>query len=252
VPARRALLTARRWSHPGRRPHPTVTVELVDDVAVMTLDDGKVNAISPRLIQLLSDSLDELEASEARALVLAGRPGQFCAGFDLYTLVVGGSRRDRLVLDGWNLLGRILTLPVPVVTACTGNAIAAGAALLLVTDVRLGADGAFKIGFNEAAIGLPIPSTGQVLAQDRLHEAVIEEALQGARLYPPQEAVGAGFLHRVVAREELVDLAISEARGLAESAESFRREKQARVGPLADRLRRQLDEDIGLLRSFRV
>jgi enoyl-CoA hydratase len=218
----------------------------------MTLDDGKVNAISPRLIQLLSDSLDELEASEARALVLAGRPGQFCAGFDLYTLVVGGSRRDRLVLDGWNLLGRILTLPVPVVTACTGNAIAAGAALLLVTDVRLGADGAFKIGFNEAAIGLPIPSTGQVLAQDRLHEAVIEEALQGARLYPPQEAVGAGFLHRVVAREELVDLAISEARGLAESAESFRREKQARVGPLADRLRRQLDEDIGLLRSFRV
>jgi hypothetical protein len=41
-------------------------------------------------------------------------------------------------------------------------------------------------------------------------------------------------------------------RGLVESAESFRREKQARVGPLADRLRRQLSEDIGLLRSFRV
>jgi enoyl-CoA hydratase/carnithine racemase len=69
----------------------------------MTFDDGEVNAISQQMIQLFSDSLDELEASEARALVLAGRPGQFCAGFDLYTLVVGGSRRDRLVLNGWNL-----------------------------------------------------------------------------------------------------------------------------------------------------
>jgi enoyl-CoA hydratase/carnithine racemase len=118
--------------------------------------------------------------------------------------------------------------------------------------VRLGADGAFKIGFNEAAIGLPIPSTGLLLAQDRLHEAVMEEALQGARLYPPQDAVDAGFLHRVVAPAELFDLAISEARGLAGGAESFRREKQARVGPLADGLRRQLSEDIGLLRSFRV
>jgi enoyl-CoA hydratase len=125
---------AQRESRTGRRPHPTVTVELVDDVAVMTFDDGKVNAISQQMIQLFSDSLDELEASEARARVLAGRPGQFCAGFDLSTLAVGGSRRDPLVLDGWNLLGRILTPPLPVVAACTGNAIAAGAALLLVTD----------------------------------------------------------------------------------------------------------------------
>jgi enoyl-CoA hydratase len=126
--------------------------------------------------------------------------------------LVASRRRDRLVLDGWNLLGRILTLPFPVVAACTGNAIAAGASLLLGTDVRLSADGAFKIGFNEAAIGLPIPSTGLVLAQDRLPEAVIEEALQGARLYAPQDAVDAGFLHRVVPPPELVDLAISEAR----------------------------------------
>jgi enoyl-CoA hydratase/carnithine racemase len=71
----------------------------------MTFDDGKLNAISQQMIQLFCDALDELETSDARALVLAGRPGQFCAGFDLYTLMVGGSRRDRLVLDGWNLLG---------------------------------------------------------------------------------------------------------------------------------------------------
>jgi enoyl-CoA hydratase len=252
VPARRALLTARRWRHPGRRPRPAVTVELVDGVAVMRFDDGKVNALSARLVRMLSDAFEGVEASQPRALVVVGRPGQFCAGFDLNSLMVGGSQRDQLVLDGWSLFGRILTLPLPVVAACTGHAIAAGAALLLVTDERLGADGAFKIGFNEAAIGLPIPGTGLLLARERLHPAVIEDALPGARLYRPQDAVGAGFLHRVVAPAELVGLAIAEARALADDGDAYRREKQARVGPLADRMRGQLPEDIQLLRRFTV
>jgi hypothetical protein len=98
--------------------------------------------------------------------------------------------------------------------------------------------------------GLPLPGVVLMLAQDRLHEAVVEEALQGARLYRPQGAVEAGFLHRVVAPAELLDVAITEARELGASGESFRQEKQARVGPLADRMRRQLSEDVGLLRRF--
>jgi enoyl-CoA hydratase len=252
VPARRIVVGVRRWSHPARRPHPTVAVEMVDGVAVMTFDDGKVNAISARMTQLLSDALDELETSDARALVLAGRPGQFCAGFDLFTLMVGGGRRDALVLDGWNLLLRIFALPLPVVAACTGNAIAAGAVLLLLTDVRLGANGAFKIGFNEATIGIPLPGAVTMLARDRLAEAVVEEALQGARIYGPEDALDAGLLDRVVAPEELLDLAISQARALADSADSFRRDKQAHVGPLADRMRRQLTEDIELLSRFSI
>jgi enoyl-CoA hydratase len=165
---------------------------------------------------------------------------------------VGGSRRDALVLDGWNLLLRIFALPLPVVAACTGNAIAAGAVLLLLTDVRLGAAGAFKIGFNEATIGIPLPGAVMMLARDRLAEAVVEEALQGARIYGPEDALDAGLLDRVVAPAELVDLAITEARALADNADSFRRDKQAHVGPLADRMRRQLTEDIELLSRFSI
>jgi enoyl-CoA hydratase len=252
VPARRVIVGSRRWSHPARRPHPTVAIEMVDGVAVMTLDDGKVNALSPRMIEIVSDALDELETSDARALVLAGRPGQFCAGLDLYTLMVGGSRRDALVLDGWNLLLRVLALPLPVVAACTGNAIAAGAVLLLLTDVRLGADAAYKICFNEATIGIPLPGAVRMLADDRLTEEVVEEALQGARAYGPTDAVDAGLLDRVVAPAELLDLAIAEARALGASVDSFRQEKQAHVGPLVERMRHQLTEDLALLSRFRI
>jgi enoyl-CoA hydratase len=252
VPARRVIVGARRWSHPSRRAHPTVAVEMVDGVAVMTLDDGKVNAISPRMIEIVSDALDELEAGDARALVLAGRPGQFCAGFDLFTLMVGGSRRDALVLDGWNLLLRVFTLPLPVVAACTGHAIAAGAVLLLLSDVRLGADGAFKIGFNEATLGIPLPGVLLLLARDQLTDAVIEEALQGARIYGPAGAVDAGLLERVVAPADLLDVAITAARELGDKGDTFRQEKHARVGPLADRMRHQLTEDIELLSRFTI
>lgn len=253
MPARRMLIAARRMSRPGRRPHPTTTFEVVDDVAVITFDDGKVNAISRQMSQALSDALDVLEASEARALVVAGRPGQFCAGFDLDTLMVGGPRRDDLVLDGWNLLLRLLTLPMPVVVACTGNAVAAGAGLLLAADVRIGADGPFRIGFNEMAIGLPLPGVVLMLIHDRLPEGIWEEATEGARLYSAQEAVDAGFLHRTAAPSELLDIAVADARVLgAGSADEFRRDKEARVGPLAERMRAQLTEDIGLLRRIAV
>ena len=224
-------------------------MDLTDAVAVLALDDGKVNAISEQAVRAITTALDGVLADEhVRALVLTGRSGQFCAGFDLDTLIVGGKRRDALVRGGWTVLGRLITLPLPVVVACSGNAVALGAALLLAGDVRLGADGEFKIGFNEAAIGLPLPGTMLMFIADRLHEDVVEEATHGARLYRPQEALTAGFLHRVLAPSALLDTAIAEARTLgAQPPAQFRAQKEARVGPLAERMRGQLAEDLALI-----
>jgi enoyl-CoA hydratase/carnithine racemase len=252
APARRVFVKARRWSHFSRRPHPKVDVDMVDDVAVITLDDGKVNAISDGVNHLFSQALDRVEANDhVRALVVSGRPGQLSAGFDLDTLMIGGKQRDKLIRDSWTLLGRLLTLPLPVVIACTGNAVAAGAALLLTGDLRLGTEGDFRIGFNEAAIGIPLPGVVLILIRARLREDIFEEATHGARLYRPQEALTAGFLHRVVAPPDLLDTAIAEAHALgAGPADTFRREKEARVGPIAEQMRRQLEEDMTFIQRI--
>ncbi len=149
IPLRRAVLGARRLSHPGHRPTPTVNVEMVGGVALITFDDGKVNALSHRATTLLLDAVQHVRSDQrTKAIVMAGRPGQFGAGFDLDTLMIGGRQRDELIRRGWDLLLGCYTLPLPVVIACTGNAVAAGAALLLTGDVRLGAAGNFRIGFN--------------------------------------------------------------------------------------------------------
>jgi enoyl-CoA hydratase/carnithine racemase len=75
---------------------------------------------------------------------------------------------------------------------------------------------------------------------------------RGARIYGAEDALDAGLLDRVVAPTELLDLAISEARALADNTDSFRRDKQAHVGPLADRMRRQLTEGIELLSRLSI
>lgn len=252
VPVRRVLVNARRISHRGHRPRPHVEFEIVGGVAVISFDDGKVNAISQRMCNALSEALDRVEADQdIRAIVLAGRPGQFSAGFDLDTLVIGGADRDQLIRTGWELINRLYGLPLPVVTACTGNAVALGAALLLMGDVRLGAQGEFTIGFNEAAIGLPLPGVLLMLAGERLSDDVYEEATAGARLYSPQEAVAAGFLQRVVAPSDLLQTAITEADALGRlPADSFRQEKAARIARSTEQIQTQLQADLALIRRI--
>ena len=56
-----------------------ISLDIQDDVALVTMDDGKKNAITIEAFQGLEAALDKAEA-DAAAVVLAGRPGSFCAG----------------------------------------------------------------------------------------------------------------------------------------------------------------------------
>lgn len=192
-----------------------VTYELDGTVAVIRLDDGKANAISHEVLDALHAALDRAE-SEARAVVVAGRDGRFSAGFHLPTMTAGTDEMRSLVTAGAELLLRVYLFPMPVVVACTGHALAAGALLCLVGDVRLGAAGAFKIGLNEVAIGMQLPVFAVELARDRLVASEFTAATMGARIYAPDEAASAGYLDVVAEPGEVVAEAIAEAARLAQ------------------------------------
>ena len=249
VPVRRAVVRTRRWTHLSRRARPNVTVDVVGTVATIVFDDGKVNAISRRAARLLTAAHERVASDESiTAVVLAGREGQFCAGFDLDTLMIGGPDREELFRSGWDALMRFYTLPIPLVVACTGNAVAAGAVLLLAGDLRLGAAGDFAIGFNEAAIGLPLPGMLLKLAQECLTEGSYDEATFGARLYPPEAACAAGFLHRVVPGSDVLALARAEADRLGH--ESSRADKADLVAERAGFIRQQLPADFEVMKRL--
>ncbi len=185
------------------------------DVAVLTMDDGKANAVGYDLIGALNEALDKAEA-DAKAIVLVGRPGKFSAGFDLSVMQSGGVEEAmKLVGQGGKLLLRLFSYPLPVVAACTGHAIAAGAFMLLSSDTRFGIDGEFKIGLNETAIGMVLPVFGFQLAKARLSKRHLTASAIQAKLYDPRGAVDAGYLDRIVPTEQLVETAVETATALA-------------------------------------
>ena len=190
--------------------------ELNDQIAVITLDDGKANAFGPNMIGAVNAMLDRA-ASEAKVVLLTGRPGIFSGGFDLKVIRGGDAQAAHAMrLGGTRLMMRLYGLPQPLVIAAPGHAIALGAFCLLTADYRVGVDGAFNIGLNETAIGMSLPSFGLMLAKERLSKRYLARAAIGATLFGPGEAKDAGFLDEAVAAEDLRETALAAARRLAE------------------------------------
>ena len=89
-----------------------VSYQLKDSVATITMDDGKVNVLSARMLAELGDALDRAVADRA-VVVLTGRPGVFSAGFDLAVLRDGGAPSLAMVRAGFGLAARLLSFPAP-------------------------------------------------------------------------------------------------------------------------------------------
>jgi enoyl-CoA hydratase len=213
-------------------------------VAIVTMDDGKANALGHELIAALHGALDRAEA-EARAVVLAGRPGRFCAGFDLKVLTAGRDAAVPLVRAGGSLFMRLYGLRLPVVAACTGHALAGGALLLLVSDARIGAEGAFKLGLNEVAIGIPLPILVRRLADDRLDARHRVEATLLAGVYDPAAAREVGYLDEVVSETRLPSRAIERAHELARlPPRAFATSKESIRRPTIAEIEAALDDDV--------
>ena len=191
---------------------PNVTYECTDSVATITMDDGKVNALSLQMLTDLHAAVDQ--AAKDRALiVLTGRENMFSAGFDLRALTGGGTDALALLRAGFELSHRLLSHPRPVVIACPGHAVAMGVFLLLSGDYRIGTVGSYRITANEVAIGLPMPRAAVEICRQRLTPAHFNRAINLAEVYSPDAAVGAGFLDEVVEASTLQSTAHSIASG---------------------------------------
>jgi len=187
------------------------TYALDEGIATITIDDGRVNALSTELSTEIAAQFARAEEDGA-LVVLTGRGTTLSAGFDIRCPPEGW---PEMVTTGAKLSERILQHPHPVVVACNGSAIAMGAFLLLSGDLRIGAIGDFKIGLNEVAIGLTLPWFGVQLARHRLTRPYSDRCPVTGVVLGPEEAVTAGFLDRLVPQEEVLSAATAAARELA-------------------------------------
>lgn len=188
--------------------------KIENDIALITFDDGKVNAVGFNLIEQFNKALDEAE-QHANAVVFHGGEGKFCGGFDLSVMKSGDEeKQNKLVQAGADLIVRLYGYPLPVIVAAEGHSIALGAIMLMAADLRIGKDGGTKYGLNETAIGMVLPPFGMELAKARLSLTSQTEALLFSRIFEGKEAVKAGFLDAAVPQDQVLRTAMGYAEKL--------------------------------------
>ena len=124
------------------------TYELLDHVAVVTLDDGKANAFSPDMIACVNGLLDRAE-DEAKAVVLTGRAGLFSRPLRPAGVIRGDDPEAarNMSLGGARFDDAPYGLPLPLVIAASGHA-TRWVLLLADRDYRIGTAGDFRIGLT--------------------------------------------------------------------------------------------------------
>ena len=195
---------------------------------LIQMDDGKANALGFEMLAQLNIALEAAEEA-GKPVVICGRPGKFSAGFDLAVMGQGGDDMVSLMRAGASMSRRFLNFPTPVILAVTGHALAMGALLLLSADYRIGVHGAYKIGLNEAAIGMTLPYFGIELARERLSTTHLTPAVALARVYDAAGAVEAGYLDEAVSDEDLLPRAIALAEQLSGLDMEAHKQTKARI-----------------------
>lgn len=182
----------------------TVSYELAESVATITLDDGKVNVLGPAMQAEINEALDRAETDKAKAVVLAGNSRVFSGGFDLAVFQSGDAAAALgMLAGGFKLSVRTLTFPVPVIIAATGPAIAMGSFLLLSADHRVGAPNS-RCQAIEVAIGMTIPISAIEIMRLRLTPAAFQRGTALAATYVGDEAIAAGWLDEIVEADQVV------------------------------------------------
>ena len=223
-----------------------VTCTVTDGVATIAIDDGKANALSHAVLAGVETALDQALDADAGAIVVEGRDGKFSAGFDLSVMTAGPAEARDMLGRGAELGLRFYEMPVPVVFAVTGHALAMGGILQCCADVRIGAAGPYKVGLPEVRIGMPVPAFAVELCRDRLSPRWFTRSVLLGEGLDPAQALDAGFFDEVVeldrvrprAQEVAADLAANVHRG------PFRMTRTTVRGELADQLRTALADDL--------
>ena len=209
-------------------------------VAVLTMQQGKANALDTEFCLALAAKFDELKSSDAQAVVITGQGKIFSAGVDLLRATTSGPDYFKSFLPA---LAKLYTstffFPKPVVAAVNGHAVAGGCILACAADRRLIARGEVRIGVTELLVGVPFPPLAFEIMRYVTTHKFFPEVIFSAATYLPEEAVKRGLADEIVAPEKLLDLAIENAERLAAlRPAAFALVKQQMRQPVADALER--------------
>jgi enoyl-CoA hydratase/carnithine racemase len=194
-----------------------LSLENRDGVALLRLGAGKLNAISPPVLDELHAALDAIEGDASIAMVLTGEPSKFFSfGLDVAALLDHTREGMSAFFDGFNrLVERLFLFPKPTVAAVNGHAMAGGLLLAACADARVGAEGDYRLALTEVKLGLVVPAGSARILAHRFGPAAARDLCLTGRDLDPVRAREAGLLDALVPHGELIDAAAARGAALA-------------------------------------
>ena len=194
----------------------SVSTDVQGDIAIIQFDDGNKNVINHELLDGLEHAFDQTEHSQAKALILQGREGSFCAGYDLSVMVGDDPKAaSQLGLRGGNIARRIYGSRKPVIGLSQGHAFTIGAIWLASCDLAVAEDGPYKYGMVEVALNVPLTGWALAPVRAKLNPAHHTKALLHAHVFNPSDALEAGFIDQLASSGEGLSKALEAAETLA-------------------------------------
>jgi enoyl-CoA hydratase len=191
---------------------PMFETEERGDVAILRLAHGKASALDIELCEGLAATLDALEASPAKAVVLTGSGRIFSAGVDLKRLIEEGAPYvERFFPALAATMLRLFRFEKPLVAAINGHAIAGGCVMALACDYRVMADGGGRIGMPEFHVGVSYPAVVVEIVRAALPANRLAEVLILGTNWKPGEALERGIVNEVVPDGRALDRALEVA-----------------------------------------
>jgi methylglutaconyl-CoA hydratase len=221
-----------------------IVTQSANGVKTITLNrPDKRNALSPALIEELTQALGEAETCDCGVVILTGAGSAFCAGLDMEHLETMNARTpEEHRRDSENMalvLRALYDFPKPVIAAVNGPAIAGGMSLATIPDFTLATPEA-KFGLNEVRVGF-VPAIAASFLLRQVGEKRTRELLLTGKLLKAQEALQMGLVTQIVAAEELMQSAQALAQTLLMNSPQA---MQAVKRLLAKHSRRRLDEEL--------
>jgi len=181
-----------------------------NNIAIVQLNNGKVNAISHQLVKELKESFLSLtENSSVNGVILTGHTGAFSAGLDVVEQAQMNEKETHAFwVDYYGALQAMVRYPKPFVCAITGFAPAGGTILTLCADYRIMAEEPkHVIGMHEFKLSMIVPELMMDLWCYTLGEQKAFQALQNAKLFTAQEALEENIVQAIAPADQVLSLA---------------------------------------------
>jgi enoyl-CoA hydratase/carnithine racemase len=190
-----------------------ISVKHEQNIALVCLSRGKVNALCDKVVEEFSYVLKQLiKDPSVNAVIITSEGKFFSFGFDIpHFMDYSREAFTRYLEQFAALYTDLFIFPKPIIAALNGHTIAGGCMLATACDFRLMAAGKAKISLNEISFGSTVLAGSVEMLTRIVGHRQAEVILYSGAMYSAQEALAIGLIDRVCREETLYDEAMQLA-----------------------------------------